>query len=57
MMNRLRGNGLYMSDGLGVARLHELVQQGTQFIIVTHSLIIMAYPDSVIYDDGGGTKK
>jgi len=25
------------------------VKQGSQFIIVTHSPIILAYPDSVIY--------
>jgi predicted ATPase len=31
-----------------LARLNELVQQGSQFIISTHSPIIMAYPDAKI---------
>jgi predicted ATPase len=29
--------------------IHSLVQRNSQFIIATHSPIIMAYPDSVIY--------
>ncbi len=32
-----------------LALLHEYCQEGSQFIIATHSPIIMAYPDSVIY--------
>lgn len=31
-----------------LARINELVQQGSQFIISTHSPIIMAYPDAKI---------
>ena len=30
-------------------RMNELVKQGSQFIIVTHSPIVLAYPDSLIY--------
>jgi predicted ATPase len=59
-MNRLRGNGLYMMDEPEAAlspfrqlsmlsRLHQLVQKHSQFIISTHSPILMAYPDSIIY--------
>ncbi|MGI6225596.1 MAG: AAA family ATPase [Peptococcales bacterium] len=33
-----------------ISRLHELVEQGSQFIIATHSPIIMAYPDALIYE-------
>jgi predicted ATPase len=33
-----------------LSRIHELVQQGSQFIIATHSPIIMAYPDALIYE-------
>jgi predicted ATPase len=33
-----------------ITRIHELVKNGSQFIIATHSPIIMAYPDSVIYE-------
>ncbi|MBD8067869.1 AAA family ATPase [Bacillus sp. PS06] len=58
-INRFRGNGLYIMDepeaALSplrqlslVSRIHELVNQGSQFIISTHSPIIMAYPDSKI---------
>jgi len=32
-----------------ITRIHELVQQGSQFIIATHSPIIMAYPHAQIY--------
>jgi len=66
MTNRLRGNGLYIFDepeaALSPARqmsaltlMHDLVQTGSQFIIATHSPILMAYPDSVIYlfDESG----
>jgi predicted ATPase len=60
-MNRFGGNGLYILDEPEAAlspsrqmsmitRLHELVQKGSQFIIATHSPIIMAYPESVIYE-------
>lgn len=30
-------------------RIHELVEQGSQFVISTHSPIILAYPDASIY--------
>lgn len=58
--NRFRGQGFYILDepeaALSPARqmallsvLHELVRKGSQFLIATHSPIVMAYPDSVIY--------
>jgi predicted ATPase len=57
---RLRGNGLYLMDepeaALSPARqlqflvlLHAYVRQGGQFVIATHSPILMAYPDAWIY--------
>jgi predicted ATPase len=60
MMNRFRGNSLFMLDepeaALSpsrqmsmIARMHELVQENSQFIIATHSPIIMAYPNAHIY--------
>jgi predicted ATPase len=60
MTTRLGGNGLYLFDEPEAAlspqrqmsflvALHELVQAGSQFIIATHSPIIMAYPNAVIY--------
>jgi predicted ATPase len=59
-MNRLGGGGLYVMDepeaALSplrqlsmLARIHELVRKGSQFIISTHSPILMAYPDAIIY--------
>ncbi|MBU3198149.1 AAA family ATPase [Clostridium estertheticum] len=60
-MNRFGGNGLYILDEPEAAlspsrqmsmitRIHELVNMGSQFIISTHSPIIMAYPESTIYE-------
>jgi len=58
--NKFRGKGIYILDEPEAAlspsrqmsmitRIHELVQQGSQFIIATHSPIIMAYPHARIY--------
>ena len=63
---RFQGEGLYLLDepeaALSplrqlslLARIHELVNRGSQFIISTHSPIIMAYPNAKIIqltDDG-----
>ena len=61
LINKFRGKGMYILDepeaALSptrqmtiVSRIHELVEQGSQFIIATHSPIIMAYPNAVIYE-------
>ncbi|SES67723.1 Predicted ATPase [Oceanobacillus limi] len=58
---RFQGEGLYILDEPEAAlsplrqlsmlsRIHELVQQGSQFIISTHSPIIMAYPHAKIIE-------
>lgn len=58
--NRFRGSGLYLIDepenGLSFQRqlslissINELVNEGSQFIIVTHSPILMSIPNSIIY--------
>jgi predicted ATPase len=58
--NRFRGNGLYLMDepeaALSPTRqleflsiLHQHCKKGGQFVIATHSPIILAYPDSCIY--------
>lgn len=58
--NRLSGNGLYIFDepesALSInsqlnmlVRIKELVEKNSQFIIATHSPILLAYPDSEIY--------
>jgi len=59
-MNRFRGQGLYILDEpeaalspsrqmAVVSRIHDLVAQNSQFIIATHSPIIMSYPNALIY--------
>ncbi|WP_254508931.1 AAA family ATPase [Anatilimnocola floriformis] len=63
MTSRFGGNGLYLLDEpeaalspqrqlAFLAALHELVQRGSQFIIATHSPIVLAYPDAHIYHFG-----
>lgn len=58
--NRLSGNGLYIFDepesALSITsqfnlliQIKELVEKNSQFIIATHSPILMAYPDADIY--------
>jgi predicted ATPase len=66
MTNRFGGNGLYILDEPEAAlspsrqlamlvRMHELIAKNSQFIIATHSPILMAYPDADIYQiDGSG---
>lgn len=68
MLNRFRGNGLYILDEpeaalsptrqmTMIARMHELVGQQSQFIIATHSPIIMAYPNAqILLIDATGIK-
>lgn len=59
-MHRFGGNGLYLMDEPEAAlspvrqmslivRMHELVQANSQFIIATHSPILMSYPGADIY--------
>jgi predicted ATPase len=61
IMNRFKGNGLYILDEPEAAlspakqlallsRMHELIQKNAQFIIATHSPIVMAYPDALLYE-------
>ena len=38
-----------------MARIHHLVKKGAQFIIATHSAILMAYPSAQIFLLGGDT--
>lgn len=59
--HRLRGNGLYILDEPEAAlsplrqlsmlsRMHDLIMANSQFIIATHSPLLMAYPDSKILE-------
>jgi predicted ATPase len=60
LMNRFGGQGLYVLDEpeaalspqrqlKAIARIHELIGERSQFIIATHSPLMMAYPDAWIY--------
>jgi predicted ATPase len=60
---KLRGDGLYILDEPEAAlspnrqlqalrAIHDLVQDGSQFIIATHSPILMAYPEAKIVQLG-----
>jgi predicted ATPase len=60
LLNRFGGEGLYILDEPEAAlsptrqmamlsRMHQLVKDGSQFVIATHSPIVMAYPNSIIY--------
>jgi len=59
--HRLRGNGFYILDEPEAAlsptrqmamliRMDELIAERSQFIIATHSPILLAYPDALIYE-------
>ena len=59
-LHRFGGNGLYLLDEPEAARsaqrqlallvrLNQLVSYGSQFVIATHSPILLSYPDALIY--------
>lgn len=64
IMNRFSGQGFYVLDEpeaalspsrqlAVIARIHNLVQEHSQFIVATHSPILMAYPNAWIYEITG----
>lgn len=68
LIHRLGPDGLFLLDEPEAAlsaqncltclrRIHELVGEGAQFLIATHSPLVLAYPDATIYacdEDGVG---
>ena len=63
ILNRFGPNGLYLLDEPEAAlstqncltclrRMHELVLEGSQFIVATHSPLVLAYPGATIYSCG-----
>lgn len=66
LAHKLRGNGLYFMDEpeaalsptrqmAALAEIHRLVGLESQFIIATHSPILLSYPNAKIYQiDGSG---
>jgi predicted ATPase len=69
MINRFGGRGFYVLDEpeaalsptrqlAMISRIHDLVRFRSQFVIATHSPILMAYPNSWIYQvSGDGLKR
>ena len=68
MEHRFGGHGLYILDEpeaalsparqmAMISRMHELINKQSQFIIATHSPIILSYPDSDIYEILNGEMK
>ncbi len=66
LINKFRGNGLYLLDepeaALSPSRqlaalgaIHELVEDHSQFVIATHSPILLSYPNAriMLFDDSG----
>jgi predicted ATPase len=58
---RLFGNGFYLFNEIesalspsrqmqALAHMHSLVNRNSQFIIATHSPILLSYPNAVIYE-------
>jgi predicted ATPase len=66
MMHRFGGHGFYVLDEpeaalspsrqlAMISRIHQLVRMHSQFVIATHSPILMAYPNSRIYQIGANS--
>jgi predicted ATPase len=65
LTERFGGQGLYLLDEpeaalspfrqlAALSRIHDLVLENSQFVIATHSPILMAYPDARIYECSKG---
>jgi len=65
MTERFRGDGLYILDEPEAAlspqrqlavlsRMHDLARDGAQFVVATHSPILMAYPGAALYQISAG---
>jgi predicted ATPase len=65
-LNRLAPNGLYLFDEPEAAlslrgqlalmrRMHELLAQDAQFVVATHSPVLLGFPDALVYllDENG----
>ena len=63
LVHRLGGNGIYLFDEPEAAlspqrqlsmlvRIHDLIRDFSQFVIATHSPLLLAYPDAWIYRFG-----
>ncbi|WP_156107271.1 AAA family ATPase [Pectobacterium betavasculorum] len=63
LLTRFGKKGIYLLDEpeaalspsrqlTAIARMHDLIREGSQFVIATHSPILMAYPDATIFQFG-----
>ena len=68
LSNKLQGQGLYLMDEpeaalspflqmSAISLIHQLCKDGSQFIIATHSPILLAYPHALIYQFSEKKKK
>jgi predicted ATPase len=66
LLNKLRGNGIYLFDEpeaalspnrqlAALSAIHRLVEDSSQLVIATHSPMLLAYPHAkiVLFDDSG----
>lgn len=66
LLHKLRGNGIYLLDEpeaalspsrqlAALAAIHQLVEDHSQFVIATHSPILLSYPNSkiILFDKSG----
>lgn len=69
LLNKLRGDGIYLLDEpeaalspsrqlAALSAIHQLVEDSSQFVIATHSPILLAYPHSkIVQFDGSGVSE
>jgi predicted ATPase len=69
LLDKLRGDGIYLMDEpeaalspsrqlAALSAIHQLVEAASQFIIATHSPILLSYPHArIIRFDGGGVSE
>jgi len=69
LLSKFKGSGLHLLDEpeaalspsrqlAALSAIHQLVENGSQFIIATHSPILLAYPRSkIILFDGSGVSE
>ena len=69
LVNKLRGDGIYLLDEpeaalspsrqlAALSAIHQLVEDSSQFVIATHSPILLSYPHAkIIQFDGSGVSE
>ena len=69
LLNKLNGDGIYLLDEpeaalspsrqlAALSAIHQLVEDSSQFVIATHSPILLSYPNAkIIQFDGSGVSE